>query len=76
MRVVKHWNRLPRKLIDASSLETFKVRLDRTSLVEDVPGHWKGQSDYMTFKYTFQPKPFYDSVTKFSRFPLKPPTIL
>ncbi|KFW73094.1 hypothetical protein AS28_03601, partial [Pygoscelis adeliae] len=28
-RVVKHWKRLPRKwLMDAPSLETFKVRLD------------------------------------------------
>ena len=29
MRVVKHWHRLPREVIDASSLETFKIRLDR-----------------------------------------------
>ena len=28
MRVVKHWNRFSRELVDASSLETFKVRLD------------------------------------------------
>ncbi|KFR09177.1 hypothetical protein Y956_11847, partial [Nipponia nippon] len=28
MRVVKHWNRLPRAVVDAPSLETFKARLD------------------------------------------------
>jgi len=28
MRVVKPWHRLPREVVDAPSLETFKVRLD------------------------------------------------
>jgi len=30
MRVVRHWNRLPRESADAPSLELFKARLDGT----------------------------------------------
>ncbi|KFV64673.1 hypothetical protein N307_01674, partial [Dryobates pubescens] len=28
MRVVKYWNRLPRDVVEAPSLKTFKTRLD------------------------------------------------
>ncbi|KFR02208.1 hypothetical protein Y956_05132, partial [Nipponia nippon] len=28
VRVVKHWTRLPREVVDAPPLETFKARLD------------------------------------------------
>jgi len=29
MGLVKHWNRFPREVVDAPSMETLKVRLDR-----------------------------------------------
>ena len=28
IKVVKHWNRLPKEVVDVPSLETFKLRLD------------------------------------------------
>lgn len=37
VRLIKHWNKLPREVVDAPSLEMFQVRLD-----EDVLGHCRG----------------------------------
>ena len=45
-RVVKHWHRLSRSVVDAPSLETPKVRLDGTlehpDLAVGVPVHCRG----------------------------------
>ena len=49
MRVVRHWNKLPREVVDAQSLEVLKVRLD-------------GALSNLLTAGPFQPNPFYDSV--------------
>jgi len=61
--VVKPWPRLPRELIDAPSLETFKARLDRalSNLVWlKMSVLTAGGLDKMTSKGPSQPKEFYD----------------
>jgi len=46
VRVVKHWNRLPREVVDAPSLKTFEVMFDgvlsNLILMEDVPAYCRG----------------------------------
>jgi len=44
VRVVTQWNRLPRAVVDAPSLEVLKARLAEalSNLVEGVPAHSRG----------------------------------
>jgi len=65
LRVMKPWHRFPREVIDAPSLETFKVGSDRalSSLIQLkmsllMAGGW----GWMALEGPSQPKPFYDSV--------------
>jgi len=64
LRVVKPWQRLPREVVSAPSLETLMARLDGalSSLI------WlkmsllvAGGLDWMALKGPFPPKPFCDS---------------
>ena len=61
-----HWNRLPKEVVDAPSLEAFKARLDVAlgSLVWWLATlHIAGGLKLDDHCGPFQPRPFYDSMT-------------
>ena len=60
-----HWNRLPKEVVDAPSLEAFKARLDVAlgSLVWWLATmHMAGGLKLDGHCGPFQPRPFYDSM--------------
>ena len=64
-RVVTHWNRLPKKAVDAPSLESFKARLDVAlgSLIWWLATlHIAGGLKLDDHCGPFQPRLFYDSM--------------
>ena len=63
--MVTHWNRLPKKVVDATSLEAFKARLDMAlgSLVWWLATlHTAGELKLDYHCSFFEPRPFYDSM--------------
>ena len=57
-----HWNRLPKEVVDAPSLEAFKARLD---VALGSLGCWLATlhiAGGLEPDGPFQPRPFYDSM--------------
>jgi len=65
VRVVRPWPRLPREVVDAPSLGTFKARLDgapSTLIQWEMSLLTGGELDETALEGPFQLKLFYDSV--------------
>ena len=61
----RHWNRLSSKVVNASSLQAFKARLDRTFEQPDLEGGIPAYSlglKLAHLKGLFHSIPFYDSI--------------
>jgi len=57
VRVVRHWNRLPRDVMDAPSLQAFRARMDQA--LDNLVELWvslfiAGEMNWMAFKGSFQ----------------------
>lgn len=61
MRLVRHWPRLSRKIVDALSLKVVETA---SGLTEGVAVHGM-VLDWVVFEGLFQPKPFYHSLPVF-----------
>ena len=69
-RAATHWNRLPKEVVDAPSLEAFKARLDVAlgSLVWWLATlHIAGGLKLNDHCGSFQPRPFYDPMSSTSQ---------
>ena len=63
LRVLKHWHRLPREVVDAPSLETFKVRLDGAlSNVIELQKSLPMAGGWTRWPSEVPSNPFYDSI--------------
>lgn len=65
MKLVKNYNRLPREVVDAASMEIIKARIDgveQPHLVEDIPAHCTGAGldDFERFLPTQNILQFYE----------------
>ena len=68
-RVMTHWNRLPKEVVDAPSLEAFKARLDVAlgSLVWWLATLRIARGLKLDgYCGSFQPRPFYDMMVEYS----------
>lgn len=61
VRVIKHWNRLPRKVMESQSLETHETQLDTVlGNLLSLTLLWAGRLDQKISRGLFQAQTFYD----------------